>query len=238
MGLFDTGQVTKLILESFTDAAFQNKKGEPFTVMVNPESITRNKTLNYHEVSNTTADKAGVFVGTAPEDYSISILLDSTGVIKDAKLLNVAITNPFDSSPPEEVSEKVNQLLTTCCYIDGEEHRPLFVKITYGDEAGFFKGALKSYKIDYKLFRPDGKPIRAIVTLNFKEIRSETEVVALLNSPDITHKRVFKSHDHFTLLGNKIYKDLNYYTDVAKANGMSSFRRIEQGTEIFFPPIK
>ena len=53
MGLFDTGQVTKLILESFTDAAFQNKKGEPFTVMVNPESITRNKTLNYHEVSNT-----------------------------------------------------------------------------------------------------------------------------------------------------------------------------------------
>ena len=57
-------------------------------------------------------------------------------------------------------------------------------------------------------------------------------------SPDITHKRIFLAGQHFTLLSNSIYNNTNYYTDVAKANKMLSFRKIEQGTAIYFPPVK
>ena len=147
MGLLTTGEITKLKIDSYTNPSFSpsSKKGDSFVVMLNPETITRNITLNYQDHKNTSGDRQGVYVGTNPELFSISILLDSSGVVRDASLINIAVTNPFDSSGPQEVSPQVKRLLERCCIVDGEEHRPLFVMITYGDEAGFFKGALQSY---------------------------------------------------------------------------------------------
>jgi hypothetical protein len=37
---------------------------------------------------------------------------------------------------------------------------------------------------------------------------------------------------------DKIYENPNYYIDVAKANGLTSFRKITAGTKIFFPPVE
>ena len=105
MGILTTGEVTKLKIDSYTDPSFSpsKKKGDTFVVMVNPETITRNKTLNYQDHKNTSGDKQGVYVGTNPEDFSITILLDSTGVIRDASLINIAVTNPFGDSQSQEV---------------------------------------------------------------------------------------------------------------------------------------
>ena len=57
-------------------------------------------------------------------------------------------------------------------------------------------------------------------------------------SPDITHERLFKAHDRLPLMTDKIYENPNYYIDVAKANGLTSFRKIAAGTKLFFPPVE
>jgi len=35
----------------------------------------------------------------------------------------------------------------------------------------------------------------------------------------------------------EIYNDSNYFLQVAKANGLSTVRRLKPGSEIYFPPF-
>lgn len=60
----------------------------------------------------------------------------------------------------------------------GDHHEPRYVKLVWGTL--LFKGRLTSLKIDYKLFKPDGTPLRAVVNCSFTdaiddELRSAKE---------------------------------------------------------------
>jgi hypothetical protein len=94
--------------------------------------------------------------------------------------------------------------------------------------------------IEYKLFKPDGTPIRAIASADFRGYIEDNLRVAMENplSPDITHERLFKAHDRFALMTDKIYNNPNFYIDVAKANALTGFRKIKAGTRLFFPPVE
>jgi nucleoid-associated protein YgaU len=48
---------------------------------------------------------------------------------------------------------------------------------------------------------------------------------------------VVRAGDTLPLLCYQVYEDPSYYLQVAKANNLSNFRKLEQGTELFFPPI-
>jgi hypothetical protein len=58
------------------------------------------------------------------------------------------------------------------------------------------------------------------------------------SSPDLTHQRMVKMNDKLTLLSEDIYENSNYYIDVAKNNKLLSFRQLQLGENIIFPPIK
>lgn len=246
MSTFIGGEVTKMYIEAFKDNLFSDTgkvtvdDESRFTVMVNPESISRKVVINYADGNSLNTDQGGKYTSTNPEELNISFLLDTTGVIKDAGLISLAITNPFSNEQADDVSVLVVKLYRFCCEIDGEVHRPHFVKICWGSDSGLFKGVVTSFDINYKLFRNDGKPIRAVVNLGLKSTVNAEEFVKQVGfqSPDITHQRVFTAGQHFALLSNSIYKDTRYYIDVAKANKMLSFRNIKTGTLINFPPVK
>jgi hypothetical protein len=57
-------------------------------------------------------------------------------------------------------------------------------------------------------------------------------------SPDVTHEKIMKQEDKFTLLAEQTYNQNKYYVDVAKANGLLSFRKLKAGQSLLFPPIK
>ena len=93
--------------------------------------------------------------------------------------------------------------------------------------------------ITYKLFKPDGTPIRALVKAKFKGFVEDVLRVAKENnsSPDLTHVRMVKEGDTLPLMTFRIYGDSKYYLEVAKANKIQNFRKLKVGQEIFFPPI-
>jgi nucleoid-associated protein YgaU len=55
-------------------------------------------------------------------------------------------------------------------------------------------------------------------------------------SPDITHERKVMANDKLPLMTKKIYNDKKYYIDVAAYNRLDSFRNIQPGIKILFPP--
>ena len=89
-------------------------------------------------------------------------------------------------------------------------------------------------------FRPDGTPIRAVATVRFKSSIEEQIRAARENnsSPDLTHVRKVKAGDTLPLMCYGIYGNPAYYLQVAAANGLSDFRSLKPGTDIFFPPIE
>jgi len=94
--------------------------------------------------------------------------------------------------------------------------------------------------LTYKLFKPDGTPIRATARARFKGFIEDNLRVARENnnSPDLTHIRMVNEGDSLSLMTFRIYGDSKYYLEVAKANKLVNFRKLTPGQEIFFPPIE
>lgn len=242
--MLNMGKLEKMWIESYADdqpgTAPESVDGNTrFVLLVNPETIARKFEVEYSDGNLPNTNQQPKYFRTKPEEFKLDILFDGTGVVKDSGFPGSGLVSMLEDSD-NDVSSKIETLKKFCYKYDGETHKPFYVKICWGSADGFFKGILTGLDIDYKLFRPDGKPIRAMAHLSLiSSVHPQTAVLLEDNhSPDITHQRVFKGGDKFTLLAGKIYGDPNYYTDVARANGMLSYRRISQGSVINFPPLK
>jgi nucleoid-associated protein YgaU len=127
----------------------------------------------------------------------------------------------------------------------GTQHRTNYVRIKWGRLAlmrfdpDVFDGSLKSAQIQYKMFKSDGTPLRAIITATFTEAISDEAAESRDNnsSPDLTHVRRVKEGDTLPALTREIYGDFRYYLEVARANQLSNFRQLTPGDTIFFPPL-
>jgi len=97
---------------------------------------------------------------------------------------------------------------------------------------------LKSASIAYKLFRPDGVPLRAVISASFSDNSDDQTRVALAQdeSADLTHRRIVKAGDTLPLLCHQIYGDPELYLQVARDNGLAQFRELAPGTALLFRP--
>ena len=121
---------------------------------------------------------------------------------------------------------------------NGSIHRPNFVKIQWGRNITF-KGVLMSFDTSYTLFRPDGSPLRAKISLGFTQYVSPetTAKKDAATSPDITHMVTVVQGMTLPQLCNNIWHDDSYYLQVAKYNGLNKFRNLKGINQLIFPPI-
>lgn len=220
------GKPTKVKIIAYKSSTYStgDKKGE-FVALINPESYTLDiKTVLGQEQGNGTSAKEQKFAHKAPHQLTFDFLFDNTGII--------------DHVPaPQGVQAKIKTLQDMLFKLDGDIHEPYHMELVWGDF--HFRGRATAMNINYKLFNPDGAPIRAVVKLTVagsvkEEDRSAEE---RKSSPDLTHTRIFKKGDSLPWLCNEIYGHPKYYIQVARANDISNFRKIKEGTEITFPPF-
>ena len=120
----------------------------------------------------------------------------------------------------------------------GEELKPYYLMVRWG--ALLFKGSLVDLSIEYRLFAPDGTPLRANAKLKIKGSIEDSLRVARENnqSPDLTHYRKVMAGETLPLMCHRIYGDSKYYLEVAKVNKITQFRKLKPGQELFFPPLQ
>ncbi len=217
------GELTRLKIEGFKKIdCNESDKVREFTVMFNPSTYSQKYEIDYDTQQGAgTTGNTQKFGSIKPKDYTFELMFDGTGT----------------SSEKVDVSQVLDDFLTTTAKMDGDIHRPLFLKLSWGDL--IVKCVLKSADITYILFSPDGKPIRAKVNAAFSENIPEEVRVAEegKSSPDLTHQRQVKAQDYITLMSDKLYGDFKYYVNVAKANNLNNFRKLETGNNIKFPPL-
>jgi len=203
------GKHEKLKIQSYSDKGFSRPVGKAFEVTINPETYT---TRHRIEFSDTQAPGTSMpilkFNKITAQEISFDFLFDSTGVIKDASALNIAIANPFEK--PKSVADEIDAFRKNIIEYRRDIHRPYFLKIHWGTL--LFKCVLTNMDIEFKLFKSDGTPIRAIAKCTFKGTVEEDLRKALENkqSPDVTHERLVKSGDRLSLMTHKIYNQQKY----------------------------
>jgi hypothetical protein len=217
-----SGQLEKLLIRAHAQPDYSDQAIGEFVAYVNPSEITLAYEMEYDSAqgSGTTGSRME-FKKAKPGDLSLTFFLDGTGA----------------NGVSLDVQDKVAEFQRITGY-NGDIHRPNYLIVAWGS-IQVKRCVLKSASIAYKLFKPSGQPLRALITANFTDNADDETRVALAQdqSPDLTHARLFKAGDSLPLMCYRIYGDPGYYLEVARANGLDNFRDIVPGTRILFPPL-
>lgn len=220
----DKGTLEKLTILSFAKADYSDPKPEGrFEAYVNPSEITLAYEIEYDSAQGAgTTNSRMTFKKAKPGDLSLTFFLDGTGA----------------NGKQIDVQKKIEEFQLTTGY-SGQIHRTKYLKVMWGT-LQIKRCVLKSASIAYKLFQPNGIPVRAVITANFTDNSDDKtrQAIAQDRSSDLTHVRLVKAGDTLPGLCYQVYEDPSYYLEVARANKIGNFRNLTPGTKIFFPPIE
>lgn len=220
------GFMAKLTIIPFEDSEnvqIGPPAGPPFIAQFNPESFTINNTIELgpEEPAHGDDGEEAKFKSIQPRTFGFDFLLDGTG----AGGLKI------------EVLAQIELFKRTTGF-SGKIHRPKFLLLNWGSFIATC--VLESFAINYKLFRPNGTPLRAVLTASFREHKPAPlrELLKNLSSPDLTHRHDIAAGEHLALITYQIYKDPRYYLQVGEINGLNNLRNLTPGQSLRLPPLR
>lgn len=218
--------IEKLKFIIYKDEKFQEKAGHEIDVQVNPEDFTEKKSIVYTNNNGSVP----LYKGVENENISIKFTLDGTGVIP--------------SGEPVVVSERIEEL-ETWLYSPHKNQKgellPYFVLISWGKL--LFKGRVQNMEVHYTLFKGNGEPLRATVSLILVRVVTEKkeETPSPGNRQDQAKKDkvvTVKSGETLPYLCRREYGDSTLDKEIAKKNNLTSMRGIKAGDKLIFPCLQ
>jgi LysM repeat protein len=241
----EIGKLEKMLILAYSDSektesGVVSNADDAFEALINPESYTVEYKFKFAETQGKgTSGKQLKYESTEPQEMSFEFLFDGTGIIDGewrAKKGNPAVD--AQGNAQDSIVDSIKKFKSALLEYKGDAHEPRHIKLVWGENS-IFKGRATEVSINYKLFKADGTPIRAVAKVKFKSSVEEKKRALKENkkSADLTHVRTVKAGDTLPLLCERIYGDSKYYLQVAKVNGLGNFRFLLPGTELVFPPI-
>ncbi len=247
-------EITPAKLEKLRIEAFQNETytGSPqfvFTTAVNPDKYTLGLKIELSEKKTINGIDPTQYVRTPPAEIDFEFLFDDTGLIGSdvsftgtfKSVTNPLVPNDINADPASNITgveANIQRFLQVVYNYDGQIHKPNYLRIIWGTLV--LSCILSDLSLEYKLFAPNGKPLRAVAKAKFKSFMDAEKIAGeqQQNSPDLTHVRIVEEGDTLPLMTQRIYGDSKYYLEVARVNKITTFRELRAGTRIYFPPIQ
>lgn len=212
-------------ITGYTDDNFQKPAdGDPYTCMINPDSIKWNRAVEYAEEQPPDSSTPSQRYKHSPGDrLNFDIVIDCTGIVDGTR-----------TDMTKETSALENIIFT----YQGAIHRPNYVIVRWGENFSF-RGVLTSYDTSYTLFRPDGTPLRAKISLGFSQYVSPStrKKKEKQESPDVTHLVTVMEGNTLPQLCDEVWNTDKYCVQVAKYNNLNKFRNLKGVQQLIFPPI-
>jgi Contractile injection system tube protein len=212
-------------ISGYTDKDYQKPiSGDPYSFMINPDSVKWQRKVEYTEEQAPDSSTPSQRYKYSPNDtLSFEVVIDCTGIV-DSKRTDMA----------KETAALENIVFT----YNGEIHRPNFVITRWGQKLTF-KGVLTSFDTSYTLFKPDGSPLRAKISLGFSQYVSPAtrKKNDKDESPDVSHLVNVEEGMTLPQLCDKVWNDDSYCVQVARFNDLNKFRNLKGIQKLIFPPI-
>jgi phage tail protein X len=223
------GSLEHMVIKAYADEEFNQQVGQ-FTVWINPASYTHDYSIQYSDRQGPGSNGASPeFNKVCQETVAFELVFDATGVVPQ----------PIAGMPPPAngVSTPIEDFKELAVTVNSDTHRPNFLRLTWAQLQ--FDCVLSKLNISYTLFRPDGTPLRAKLSVAFTSFSSEVELAEEgdLHSPDMSHLVTVLAGDTLPALCFRIYGSSQYYLGVAAFNGLVNFRALRPGAQLVFPPL-
>lgn len=214
-----------------------NTIGAPMMLDYAPSELAFSKSAQFAEVAIPGLEQPLLqFVRGDAETLNLELFFDST---QDG-------TGPAAVAVTQKV-EAFHKLVQ----IQGDLHAPPLVKVSWGDDfpgtamgatetAGeTFTAVVLSVARRFSLFSPDGKPLRATVTLALKHYATVAQQVAAINyqSADHTRIHVVSEGETLPLIAFDAYADAAKWRLIALHNGLRDVRDLTPGDRLELPPL-
>ena len=206
----------------------------PIPVYFNPTeySVSKSNEWKYDKVKGNSLPEAQ-FGGGNPRELSLNLLLDASLLGKDAHVRG--LTN--DLFKMMEVKEGQTA---------GDPGAvPPFVTFTWGKETTF-KAVCTQLTVAFKLFRPNGDPIRADVKMTLKQAEAAstasstganrgTNPTTRANAGHGVH--TVKDGDSLPSIAYEAYGDATVWRSIADANGIENPLHLRRGRALSLPRL-
>src|SRR5215207_1968338 len=108
-----------LKITGYTDEEFQTAfEGQPYSVMINPDSIKWQRKIDYNEQQSPDSSSASQKYKNTPSDkLNFDIVIDCTGIVDPKRT---------------DMSTEISALEKIVFTYNGKIHRPNFVKVQWG----------------------------------------------------------------------------------------------------------
>ena len=218
----DRGTLERLVIRAHAKPDYLDAPIAQFQAFVNPSEITLGYEVEYDAAQGQgTTGSRMEFKKIKPGDLSLAFFIDGTGA----------------NGRTVDVQQEVRKFQDVTGY-NGSIHRTHYLKIAWGTLT-VRRCVLKSAQIAYKLFKPDGVPLRAVISATFTDNSDDATRVAIAQdkSSDLTHVRLVKAGDTLPALCEEIYGEPRMYVEIARVNGLDHFRGLAPGMRLRFPPL-
>ena len=216
----------KMRIVAYSDDKFSSKVSDgEYVVMLNPEQIKLDRSVNYNEEQAPDSGKlSSKYRSTSGEKLSFDIVIDCSGVVDSTRT---------------DLPKEIKQLQKVVYDYNGDIHRPNFVVVYWGQGLSF-KGVLTGFDTAYTYFRPNGTALRAKVTLRFTSYTNAQTAAQEEDkkSPDLTHIVKTVDGDSLPQISQQVYRDPEMYVQLAAFNGFDKVRALPAGTQVNVPPLK
>jgi hypothetical protein len=214
---------------------------EQITVLYNPESYTQQRSVNYTSMGGIGHNgEIKQFARGGAEKLSFELFFDSfsagaeAGSAADKVVLTASSLLP---SPAKADVRKFTKRIYGLMELDGSKHRPPILKIEWSSLQ--FKGVLVSCTQRFTKFSETGRPVRAVLNVEFEEYLLPEELAKEepRESPDTSKFRTVSQGDSLWALAVHAYGDAAEWRRIAASNGIENPRILKNGGLIRLPAI-
>jgi hypothetical protein len=219
--------LTKAVIEVLDPDAIDPQRGltQLITVQFNPAEYTLDKKAQIAEIAIPGIDAPiQQFVRGQTERLTLDLFFDVT---TDGGMGET-------SKDVTDLTKSVYQLVK----IQPRTHAPPRVRFTWGQGLSF-KAIVESVQQKVTLFNPLGVPLRATLSVVFREYKTLEEQVAELNlqSADHSRTRVVQRGDRLDRIASDEYGDPTAWRVIADANRIVDPLHLTPGATLTLPPL-
>jgi nucleoid-associated protein YgaU len=228
---------------------WQAKAFDTINLQFNPTEMSFNKGAQIAEIAIPGLDSPILqFVRGQTETLTLDLFFDST----DTASGGVPLPGGFEvgAAPAEPVTKQTDRIYELL-KIEPERHAPPTCtliwstgfpgsQVSHGSQRRTgFNCIVESVRQRFTLFSSLGVPLRATLTVTFKEYKTLDEQLLQLklNSPDRTQSHVIQAGDTLSGIAGKHYLKPGEWRRLAVANGIEDPRRLNAGAFVEVPPI-
>jgi nucleoid-associated protein YgaU len=233
-------------MASLTKATFNIFKADLKTVntslpvQFNPASLAFDKGVQVAEIAIPGLNNpVRQFIRGKTETLSVELFFDTTekGIGKKAVSVTT-LTDPFFGLVKIDPKTHASPV---CSFAWGAKFPGDSLPERYGSQRRtVFPCLVTSVKQEFKLFSPEGTPLRAKLTLALEEYISLQDQVNTINpqSSDHTRSHVLEQGQTLTQVAAEYLGSAREWRHLADANGLTDPRRIPAGLTLTIPPLR